>query len=61
MLWLFKEELLFCSPALLVSHFLALFALLLTCLLSLSLSLCLPLSFRQGLEKFFTLLLTSVR
>lgn len=38
MLWLFKEELLFCSPALLVSHFLALFELLLTCLLSLSLS-----------------------
>lgn len=37
MLWLFKEELLFCSPALLLSHFLALFLLLLTCLLSLSL------------------------
>lgn len=39
MLWLFKEELPFWSPALLVSHLLALFALLLTCLLSLSTSL----------------------
>lgn len=52
MLWLFKEELLFCSPALLVSHFLALFELLLTCLLSLSLSLP-PSLLPSGLREVF--------
>ena len=53
MLWLFKEELPFWSPALLVSHLLALFALLLTCFsLSLPPSL-LPSGLREVLHLSF--------